>query len=77
MDITMLRGTFGPSPIEFLPAAQTAAEISARNEMLLVGAGILILTTVVVTVIVYQQIAEQHQFKVVRKPASVQEHFRE
>ncbi len=76
MDITMLRGTFGPSPIEFLPAAQTAAQIAARNEMLLIGAAIIIVTTVVITIAVHKKMMEQHPIKIVRKPAGIQEHFR-
>ncbi len=76
MDITMLRGTFGASPIEFLPAAQTAAQITTRNEMLIVGVVVIVAVTVVVTIAVHKKMMEQHPIKIVRKPAGIQEHFR-
>lgn len=66
MDIAMLRSTFGTSPIEFLPAAKTAADIAARNQMLVVGAVVLVTVTVVATVLVYQKIAEQNPIKLAK-----------
>ncbi len=76
MDISTLKSVFGPSPIEFLPAAQTAAEIAARNKMLVVGVVVIVAVTVVVTVAVHKKFLEQHPIKIVKKPVGIQEHYR-
>lgn len=67
MDVSTLKSIFGPSPMEFLPAAQTAADIAARNQMLVVGAVVLVTVTVIITVMICHKIAEQNQIKLVKK----------